>query len=297
MKKTIVGLMFVSFLVLGLSVDAQAKRLGGGRSFGKQSSLITPKQASPAQPVAPVAKPATPAPTPAAPAPTPAPSRGFGWGGMLGGLAAGIGLGWLLSHFGLGEAASSFLMGLLIVMFVGMLLMWLFRKFSSQSNQYQAVQTGNTNWSNDNVYLRQEPVVNATSYDVPPVQNSAVIADFDQAAFLLNAKKHFVRLQEAWDSGDLSQLNEFATPEMFEELRQDLQARSGQINKTEVVTLEAEMLGLEELANVYLASVRFSGMIREQAGSPAESFAEIWNLTKPVSGQGGWVLAGIQQLV
>lgn len=286
--------MFASFLSFGLSMDAQAKRLGGGRSFGKQSSFVTPKQAVPAQPVAPVAKPATPGPTPSTPAP--APSRGFGWGGMLGGLAAGLGLGWLLSHFGLGQVASSFFMGFLVVIFVGVVLMWLFRKFSGQSTQYQTTSTGNSNWSNDNVYLRQEPVVTTSSYDIPPVQNSAVITNFDQEVFLSNAKQYFVRLQEAWDSGDLSQLNEFATPEMFEELRQDLQARSGQLNKTEVVTLEAELIGLEELANVYLASVRFSGMIRERSDLPAESFVEFWNLTKPVNGQGGWVLAGIQQL-
>ena len=122
------------------------------------------------------------------------------------------------------------------------------------------------------------------------------IADFDQDAFLMNAKKYFVRLQEAWDRGDLSQLQEFATQQMFDELKQDLQARSG-VNRTEVLTLEAELLGVETANDSYLASVRFSGMIREQSDSVAESFVEVWNLTKPVSGSGGWVLAGIQQLV
>ena len=122
------------------------------------------------------------------------------------------------------------------------------------------------------------------------------IADFDQDAFLLNAKKYFVRLQEAWDRGDLSQLQEFATQQMFDELKQDLQARSG-ANRTEVLTLDAELLGVETANDSYLASVRFSGMIREQSDSVAESFVEVWNLTKPVSGSGGWVLAGIQQLV
>jgi predicted lipid-binding transport protein (Tim44 family) len=122
------------------------------------------------------------------------------------------------------------------------------------------------------------------------------IADFDQDAFLMNAKKYFVRLQEAWDRGDLSQLQEFATQQMFDELKQDLQARSG-ANRTEVLTLDAELLGVETANDSYLASVRFSGMIREQSDSAAESFVEVWNLTKPVSGSGGWVLAGIQQLV
>jgi predicted lipid-binding transport protein (Tim44 family) len=132
---------------------------------------------------------------------------------------------------------------------------------------------------------------------VETAASEIAIKDFDQESFLLNAKKHFVHLQEAWDRGDLEKLREFATPEMFAELNQDLQARATEQNRTEVLTLEADLLGVESLQGIYLASVRFSGMIREQADGPAESFVEVWNLTKPVNGQGGWVLAGIQQLV
>jgi predicted lipid-binding transport protein (Tim44 family) len=56
-------------------------------------------------------------------------------------------------------------------------------------------------------------------------------------------------------------------------------------------------LGIEILDNAYYCSVQFGGMIREQQGAPANNFSEIWNLSKPVEGPGGWVLAGIQQLV
>jgi predicted lipid-binding transport protein (Tim44 family) len=44
-----------------------------------------------------------------------------------------------------------------------------------------------------------------------------------------------------------------------------------------------------------MASVRFYGVIREGVGANAQPFDEIWNLTKPSVGAGGWVLAGIQQ--
>jgi predicted lipid-binding transport protein (Tim44 family) len=64
-----------------------------------------------------------------------------------------------------------------------------------------------------------------------------------------------------------------------------------------VVTLNAELLGVETGQDNYLASIQFTGMIREQAGAPAEPFTEIWNLSKPIHASGGWVLAGIQQLV
>lgn len=295
MKKSLVYLVLSSFVLLGSSMDVDAKRLGGSKNLGKQSNTVTQKQAAPAQ--------ATPAPaaqpTPAAPAAT-QPKKGFGMGGILGGLAAGLGIGWLLSHFGLGEAAASFFMGLLMVMAVAMIGLWLFRKFSGSQRIYKTSPAGGPAWDGQQRYDKQEPMVMPSSVSEPaPVTASidSTIQNFDQESFLLNAKKHFVHLQEAWDNGDLSKLKEFATPEMFEELRQDLAARANVNNRTEVLTLEAELLGVEAASDVYLASVRFSGMIREQSEGAAESFVEVWNLTKPMNGQGGWVLAGIQQLV
>ena len=267
--------------------------------MGKQSQGVTQKQqAAPAQ--APAAAPATAAKPAAAPAAA-QPKKGFGMGGILGGLAAGLGLGWLLSHFGLGEAAASFLMGFLMIAAVAMIGLWLFRRFANNGQAtYKASPAGGASWDNQQRFDRQEPVNVGSSSAGPVVQAAATeiaIKDFDQESFLLNAKKHFVHLQEAWDRGDLEKLREFATPEMFAELNQDLQARATEQNRTEVLTIEADLLGVESLQDVYLASVRFSGMIREQADGPAESFVEVWNLTKPVNGQGGWVLAGIQQLV
>ena len=301
-KKSLVYLVLSSFVLMGASFDANAKRMGGSKSVGKQSQSVTQKQqAAPAQPAqAPTAAPATAAKPAAAPAAA-QPKKGFGMGGILGGLAAGLGLGWLVSHFGLGEAAASFLMGFLMVAAVAMIGLWLFRRFANKGQAtYKTSPAGGASWENQQRFDRQEPVNTGSSSAAPVVEVAVAevaIKDFDQESFLLNAKKHFVHLQEAWDRGDLEKLREFATPEMFAELNQDLQARATEQNRTEVVTIEADLLGVESLQDVYLASVRFSGMIREQADGPAESFVEVWNLTKPVNGQGGWVLAGIQQLV
>jgi predicted lipid-binding transport protein (Tim44 family) len=132
---------------------------------------------------------------------------------------------------------------------------------------------------------------------VVPEAAKSLPAGFDEYAFLDNAKHYFVKLQKAWDDGDLDSLREFATPEMFSNLMQDLNARAESSNQTDVVTLNAELLGVETGQDNYLASIQFTGMIREQAGAPAEPFTEIWNLSKPIHGSGGWVLAGIQQLV
>ena len=68
------------------------------------------------------------------------------------------------------------------------------------------------------------------------------------------------------------------------------------VNKTEVVMLNAQLLGIEELSDVYMASVEFSGMIREDASASPSPFREVWNMTKPKSGNSGWLVAGVQAL-
>ncbi|MCS7101020.1 MAG: Tim44-like domain-containing protein, partial [Burkholderiaceae bacterium] len=93
--------------------------------------------------------------------------------------------------------------------------------------------------------------------------------------------------------GDLAELEEFTTQEMFVALTHELNAR-GAAPQVEVVTLEADLLGIETTAQEYVASVRFSGTLR--VDGEIERVDEVWNLSKPVQGPGGWLLAGIQQL-
>jgi predicted lipid-binding transport protein (Tim44 family) len=107
---------------------------------------------------------------------------------------------------------------------------------------------------------------------------------------------YFVRLQAAWDVGNTEDIREFTTPEMFAEVKVDLASRGSQSNQTDIVQLNAEMLGVEERANEYFASVRFSGLIRETPGAAAEPFVEVWNLSKANRAGEGWLLAGIQQV-
>jgi len=83
---------------------------------------------------------------------------------------------------------------------------------------------------------------------------------------------------------------------MFAELKAQIAERRGAANRTDVVRLDAELLGIESGVREHVASVRFRGLLRESDGAPAEDFDEVWNLTKPVDGSGGWLLAGIQQL-
>jgi predicted lipid-binding transport protein (Tim44 family) len=323
--------VLIGTLALGMALDANAKRLGGSRSIGKQSSGVTQRQQAPAQ-QSPNQTPAQQQPAQqAAPAgaaagagaaAAAAPKRN--WGAMLGGIAAGLGIGALLSHFGLGGAAMGFLSNLILIALVAFVAIWLIRKFRGgasrpQQPAYAGAGAGNGlgGGSNEPVLRQQVPVgapnpvmpapgASAEPSSAPVMAGAAagavaaqpwgVPADFDTAAFLRNAKIYYVRLQAAWDAGNLEDIREFTTPEMFAEIRMDLSERGTEVNKTDVVTLEAELLGIEDSPAQHLASVRFSGMIREKAGDSAQPFAEVWNLAKPATGSGGWLLAGIQQV-
>ena len=121
-------------------------------------------------------------------------------------------------------------------------------------------------------------------------------AGFDAAGFMQSAKRNFVLLQDAWDRADLDDLGALMTDDMLGHIRQQLQERGDRPNRTDVVTLQAELLGVEDVGATYLASVEFSGMIREEVTAGAAPFREVWNLTKPRDGSSGWLLAAVQAL-
>jgi predicted lipid-binding transport protein (Tim44 family) len=139
-------------------------------------------------------------------------------------------------------------------------------------------------------HVKPKPVVQT------PAQKWGMPADFDDQAFLAQAKASFVRMQAAWDKADTDDLREFTTPQVFAELKAQVEQRPQSNDVTDVVAIAAELLGIETIGEDHLASVKFNGMIKSSATAEAEPFAEVWNLAKPVNGGGGWMLAGIQQL-
>jgi predicted lipid-binding transport protein (Tim44 family) len=129
-------------------------------------------------------------------------------------------------------------------------------------------------------------------------QSWGVPADFDTAGFLTAAKRNFVTLQDAWDKSDIAALKAMMTDEMAGEIKAQLVERgvqAGVVNKTDVVMLDAQLLGIEEMGTEYMASVEFSGMIREEESVGPAPFREVWNMTKAKNG-GGWLVAGVQAL-
>jgi hypothetical protein len=122
-------------------------------------------------------------------------------------------------------------------------------------------------------------------------------AGLDGEAVLDAARARFMRLQAAWDAGDVSTLKSLTTPEMLEELMHVLTARGAASSRTDVITLHAELLGLEELSAAYLASVEFSGLIRESAEHGAVPFRELWMLACMKDEAASWRLARQQSLL
>ena len=139
----------------------------------------------------------------------------------------------------------------------------------------------------------------ATASGLGGSQSWGVPADFDTASFLTAAKRNFVTLQDAWDKSDITALRSMMTDEMAGEIKSQLAERAGVTgagtNKTDVVMLDAQLLGIEDMADGYMASVEFSGMIREEPSSSPAPFREVWNMTKAKNG-GGWLVAGVQAL-
>ncbi|WP_050462787.1 Tim44 domain-containing protein [Herbaspirillum autotrophicum] len=312
MKKLLIVLMLIlTAAAVGMS-SAQAKRLGGGGSFGKQSPSYSRQM--PSQPAAPgnisPARPAAPAAAPGAVPPKPASP----WKGILGGALLGLGMGALLSHFGLGGAFGSMIGSLLMIAVLAFAVMFVIRMFSRKNgnNDNQPAYAAGSQPGYGAAYTpeigsRIEPTGAQTPFSLQTDNFGAgagaakaapwgIPADFDVPGFVRNGKAYFIRLQDAWDKGNINDIREFTTPEMFAELRLQLQERGPAPNQTDVVQIDGELLGIDTVGDDYLATLKFTGLIKEAPDASAEPFAELWNLSKPQSGNGGWVLAGIQQV-
>lgn len=288
--------LFIGALGLGFAADnVEAKRLGGGSSQGMKRSL-PPKQATPDTPAqAPAATPNTAGATAGAAAAAPRRS----WMGPIAGLAAGLGLAALMSHLGMGAEFANIIMMVLLALAAVLLVRFLLRRFGPKPQGAQLAGAG----SHGNVPLGNDTHTWRAGSGAAPGTSAAVAAagvrglpeGFDTAAFERAAKMIFIRMQAANDSGDLNDLRQFSTPEMFAAFRLDLQDRPAVAQRTDVVQLNAEVVDFAEESGQQIVSVRFHGLIREDEGGVAAPFDEVWHLVRPTDGSREWAIAGIAQ--
>jgi predicted lipid-binding transport protein (Tim44 family) len=306
--KKFLSLLAVAFAV-GLSTYAleaeAAKRMGSGKSMGMQRQATADK--APSAPSN-----ATSAASGAGAAA--APSRS--WMGPIAGLAAGLGIAALASHLGFGSELASIMMMALIAFAVMAAIGFFLRKKAAASSSpgaapagMQYARVGSQGQRDVEREMQSAPaykVAMPAEDRVPGIGGGASVgnsgarqrfvpADFDAAGFERNAKVNFIRLQASYDSGNLDDLREFTTPEMFAEIKMDLAERGAAAQKSDVVSINTEVIDVEQEQDRYVVSVRFTGVMRFEGDADDESFDEIWHLTKPVHNGGGWIVSGIQQ--
>lgn len=326
MKNWLIGALAAAVVVTALPLDAEAKRLGGGKSAGLQRNM--PARTAPD---APPPKPATPAQgqqaapsNAAAAAPgaaAAAPKRN--WMGPIAGLAAGLGIAALMSHLGLGEGFANFLMIALMAAAAFFLIRFLLRRFAGNGMARTPALAGagagaggaQPSWT---AAQPAEPVAPAgaaarSTLDTAPVPagtagagpvggadsgitQAFVPAAFDADGFARTAKMIFIRLQTAHDTADLDDLKRFTTPELFASLRLDIQERGPAAQQTDVLKVEAEVLDVANEADRQVVSVRFHGQVVEEAGAAPTDFNEVWHLVKPHDDSRSWAIAGIEQM-
>jgi predicted lipid-binding transport protein (Tim44 family) len=286
--KNALALAMLSLTLVAVSLDADAaKRFGGGNNIGKQR--VTPSNtAAPGSTAAP-ATPAAPAPA-AAPGALPAKPSFMGrWGGLL----AGLGIGALLATmFGaqMGPIMGLLLLGLLLAAAAFMLMRLLAaRKAPATANagapmQFAGIGSGVA-----------PPPLESVEAAIAPHGPSA-LSPSEVEPFLRTAKTSFIRLQAANDSRDLADIRDYTTPEVYAEIAMQISERGEAPQKTEVVMLDAKLVDDVIEDDQAIASVHFSGLIRENDAPTPSPFDEIWHVRKNLRERNAtWQIAGIQQ--
>ncbi len=286
------ALLLIAVLALGLAtLDADAaRRFGGGGNIGRQRAI-------PMQPATPRS---TPAPSPSQPsytqprpAPmTPTPQPGFmsRWGGLLAGLGLGALVGSLFGgHFGAGGGG---LILLLLVLAIGFML------FRALAGRRQAPEE-RPHFAGIGSALEREPPAPAYGNVLapqPPQVVPTLPPGFNAEGFLRSAKAAFIRLQAANDARDLDDIRDYTTPEVFAEISMQIHERGNVAQRTEVESLDAQLLDVALEGDYEVASVRYTGVLRDETSGEREPFDEIWNVRKDRrDARAPWLISGIQQ--
>ncbi len=294
MKTLITTLALFCGLALVSAETEASKRLGGGKNMGSQRSITQqPAPKAPAQQQAQQQQQQQQAGAPAqqqgAAAAAP---QGNNWLGPLAGLAMGAGLMALFMNNGIAGALG----GLLLALAIAAVLVFAFRALRGRAAQQAPLQYAGH--QGQAPQPEAQPLFGGGS---TPAANSVAAtagrwpADFNAQEFLRHARLNFVRLQEANDKRDSEALADFLAPDLLADIQSHWQSEGPAQGKTDVVTLESEVLEVVTEGLLYVVSVRFSGLIREDGAAEPQAFAEIWHLEKPIRGNTGWQVSGIQQ--
>jgi len=291
--KTLFAFMFTLFAVTLVTLPdaAEAKRFGGGMSLGKQyrSTPRTPPRQT---------RQAVPNRSQAAAAGAAGRTSGMSrWLGPLAGLAAGG----LLASLFFGDAFEGLqIMDILLVaalIFGGLMLFKAMRRGRpTAAGTGAGAYGGSMAGGGGSVPGMMPPALGDPTCIEPAAGDDEAPAWFDGPGFLAGAKDHFIRLQTAWDQADFRDIRDYTTPDLCAELERERNRLGEQAQHTEVVTLDAELVGIQRDGDQVVASILFSGLIREEQDATANPFQETWHVQHAWdSSAGDWLIAGIQQ--
>lgn len=290
----ILAAFFLLFACLSLADDADAARMGGGRSFGSRPQMSRPAQQPAQRQQAPAAQ----------AAPASRPGMFGGMGGLFGGLLAGTLLGSLLSGNGFGGGG-----GFMDILLIGILVFLGWKLFSRFRAQQANQPVGSSPFGRQQEPLQRSDVQNsrdslrrsfpgASPQAAGPAAADPTIdipAGFDSEEFLRGAKMAYTRMQKAWDNRDLNDISQFATSSVMKELRAQAAQDPGP-SQTEIMMVNAELVGVEPEGDNLRAQVYFDVLMREDPSQPTpENAREIWHFLR-IGKDGNWKLDGIQQV-
>jgi predicted lipid-binding transport protein (Tim44 family) len=286
--KKILTFLTVAVLSFGLlAFDAEARRMGGGKNIGTQRQTTTQQQAAPNAQQSPAAAPAA------------ASKGGSKWGGALAGLAAG---GLLAALFMGGAFENINMMDIVTLLLLAGAVFFIIRMLrkpktgEQPSMQYSGMNTNTQDRFNMPPFNLPAGIAAADNSETVHRQAN-IPADFKVEPFLRNAKASFMRLQTAHDHGDVNEIRDYTTPEMLAEISAQINERGSAQQKTEVMFIDANLLEVETTHDMAIASVRFTGQLRDVPDGEPEAFDEIWHVQKDLKDSNAtWLLAGIQQV-
>lgn len=270
---------------LTMSIDANAKRFGGGQSFGAAPS----HQARQAAPSAPAASPS------AAGRPPAAAGGASRWLGPLAGLAAG---GLLASMFMGGGFQGMQFFDILIMAVIAFLI---FRFIAARRRkQQEGVQMAGAGSPYQREVFEQpaQPAQNSIFGSGSPAPARPVInapAWFNEENFVAAARAHFQSLQQHWDANEMDKISEFVTPQMLQFLKQERAALGDGFQSTFIDDLHVQLEGVDDRADKTIATLTFSGVSKNSRFDQGEVFSESWNMERAVGENQPWLVAGIRQ--
>ncbi len=274
---------FAVFLMVGLTVpDAEARRLGGGKSFGAapmHKSQPAQRQQAPQQQATPRNQQANPA----------AASGASRWLGPLAGIAAGG----LLASMLFGDGFQG--LQLFDILIFGLLAFVLFKLFSRRNAP--AMQRQPHPAGGPVPAPQQQPVWPNQSASAQPAAAPVTMdapAWFDADSFLKGAEEHFYTLQRHWRDNDVAGMAEYLDPALLQQMLAERSANPPSSNGF-VEQLEARLEGIEQREGRTIATVGFTGVDREFPTDEGEHFDESWRLERADGDNQPWIICGIRQ--